>query len=71
VAAVRLAGAFRVVFAAGFFDASRAICCSAFALSRASYSSFEGILRVTRFKPEVKESISSFSLPLAPFTLLV
>ena len=63
--AVRLPGVLRLVFAAGFFDASRALCCSAFAFSRASYSSFEGIFSVTRFKPEVKESMSSFSLPLA------
>ena len=71
VAAVRLVCVLRVVFAAGFFEVSSAFCCSAFAFSRASYSCFEGIFRVTRFKPEVRESISSFSLPLASTALLV
>ena len=44
---------------------------SSFALSRASYSSLDGIFSVTRFRPEVKESISSFSFPLTEVALLL
>ena len=72
VVAVRFAGALRVVvLVVDFFAASRAFCCSAFSRSRASCCSFEGIFSVIRFKPEVNESISSFSLPFTGATLLV
>ena len=72
VVAVRFAGALRVVaLAAGFLAPSRAFCCSAFSRSRASCSSLEGIFSVTRFRPEVNESISSFSLPFTGAVLLV
>ena len=64
-AVVRLAGALRaVVLVVAFFEASRAF-------SRASCSSFEGILRVTRFNPEVRASMSLFSLFFIGATLLV
>src|SRR5690242_9159093 len=62
---LRPAGALRfVVLLAGCLAASRAFCFSSFSFSRASYTSLEGIFKVTRFNPEVKESISSFSWAL-------
>lgn len=64
------AGALRVVFAAVFFAASAAFSFSSFSLSRASYSSFDGILSVMRFSPDASASKSSFSLLLALFVLL-
>jgi hypothetical protein len=68
---VRGAAGLRVaVFAGAFFAASMAFCFSSFSFSRASYSSLDGNFKVIRFSPEVRASISSFSLPFAVAVLL-
>jgi hypothetical protein len=66
VGGARVAGGFRAVI---FFGASAAFNFSAFAFSRASCSSLEGIFNVIRFKPEVRASTSSFSFPLGALAL--
>lgn len=72
LAAVRLVGVLRLVgLVVVFVEASRAFCFCSFSFSRASYSSLEGIFSVTRFNPEVKDSMSSFSFPLTAPTLLL
>lgn len=65
IVVARGAAGFRVVvvLVAVFLAASAASSFAFFSLSRASYSSFGGSLSVIRLSPEVRESMSSFSLP--------